>query len=63
MGRHHTKTDVVVEVVEVVDIVIVAASTARVLIVVVEGAAAQHTGVNQPAPSQNATHSLYAEKL
>jgi hypothetical protein len=41
MGRHHTKTDVVVE---VVNVVIVAVSTARVPIIVVEGTTTPHTG-------------------
>lgn len=40
MGRHHTKTDVVVE---VVDVVLVADGTARVPLIVDEGTAAQHT--------------------
>ncbi len=52
MGRHHTKTDVVVE---VVDIVVVAVGTARVPLIVVEGTASQHTGVDRSAPSRSAT--------
>lgn len=57
MGRHHhTKTDVVVE---VVDVVIVAVRTARVPIIVDEGAAAQHTGVGIGQPyCPKATKSL-----
>lgn len=48
MGRHHhTKTDVVVE---VVDVVIVAVRATRVPFIVVEGAAAQHTGVGSVCP-------------
>lgn len=52
MGRHHTKTDIVVEVVEVVDVV-VAVGTTRVPLIVVEGSAAKHTGVfGQPYHSK-----------
>jgi hypothetical protein len=40
MGRRHTKTDVVVEVVEVVPVAI---RTARVPLIVVEGTTAQDT--------------------
>ncbi len=58
MGRHHTKTDVVVEVVEVVDVV-VAVGTARVPLIVVEGTAAQHTGVSSQPRHSKATSSLY----
>ena len=47
MGRHHTKTDVVVEVVEVV---IVAIGTTRVPLIVVEGTTAQHTAFNRSTP-------------
>ena len=36
MGRHHTKTDIIVE---VVDVVVVAVRTTRVPIIVVEGTA------------------------
>lgn len=47
MGRHHhTKTDVVVE---VSDVVIVAAGTARVPLIVDEGTAAQHTALDRSA--------------
>ena len=50
MGRHHTKTVVVVE---VVDVVVVAVGTARVPLIIVEGTAAQHTGVSsQPCRSK-----------
>ena len=52
MGRHHTKTDVVVD---VINDVIVAVSTTRVPFIVVEGTTAQHPGVDRSAPSQNAT--------
>ncbi len=53
MGRHHTKTNIVVEVVEVVEVVdvLVAIGTARVPLIVVEGSTAQHTAFNQPALS------------
>ena len=47
MGRHHTKTDVVVE---VVDVVVVAVGATRVPLIVVERTTAQHTGVDRPAP-------------
>ena len=57
MGRHHTKTDIV----EVVNVVVVAVRTARVPLIVVEGTAAQHSGVDRPAPSQGATPTLYAK--
>lgn len=46
MGRHHTKTDVVVVVVvEVVDMVVVAVRTTRVPLIIVEGSTTKHTGV------------------
>jgi hypothetical protein len=47
MGRTHTKTDVVVE---VVDVVIVAIGAARVPLIVDEGTTAQHTAFNRSAP-------------
>ena len=53
MGRHHTKTPVVVEV------VVVAAGTARVPLIVVEGTAAQHTGVSSQPHRDHAMYSLY----
>jgi hypothetical protein len=59
MGRHHTKTDVIVE---VVDIVVVAVRTADVPRIIVEGTAPQHTGVDRPAPSQM-RHGHYTRKL
>ena len=40
MGRRHTKTDIVVE---VVNVVVVADSAARVPLIIIEGTAAQHT--------------------
>jgi len=46
MGRHHPKTDVVVEVVDEV----VAVGAARVPRIVVEGTAAQHTALGRSAP-------------
>ena len=46
MGRHHTKTVVVVEVVDVV----VATGTTRVPLIVVEGTATQHTAFHRSAP-------------
>ena len=46
MGRTHTKTDVVVE---VVDVVIVADSAMGVPFIVVEGTTAQQTAFNRPA--------------
>lgn len=56
MGRHHhTKTDVVVE---VIDAVVVAAGTTRVPLIVVERAAAQHTGVESVCPVAKATPAL-----
>lgn len=56
MGRHHhTKTDVVVD---VIDAVIVAVRTTRVPLIVVEGAAAQHTGVESVCPVAKATRAL-----
>ena len=48
MERHHTKTDIIVEVVRVV----VTVGATRVPIIAVEGTAAQHAGVDRPAPSQ-----------
>jgi hypothetical protein len=56
MGRHHSKTVVVVE---VVDVVIVAAGTARVPLIIVEGTAAQHTGVSSQPRHSKATRLLY----
>ena len=47
MGRAHTKTDVVVEVVDV----LVAVGTAGVPLIVVEGTATQRTAFNRSAPS------------
>ncbi len=56
MGRHHhTKTDVVVE---VSDVVIVAVGTTRIPFIVVEGTAAQHTGVESVCPVAKATLAL-----
>jgi hypothetical protein len=43
MRRRQTKTDVVVE---IVDVVVVTVSTARVLTIIVERAAAQHTALS-----------------
>ena len=45
MGRHHTKTVVVVEVV-----VVVADSATGVPLIVDEGTTAQHTALNRSAP-------------
>jgi hypothetical protein len=52
MGRHHTKTDIFVG---VVDVVVVTVGATRVPIIIVEGTAAQHSGVDRSAPSRNAT--------
>src|SRR6185503_20388590 len=59
MGRHHTKTDVVVE---VVDVVVVAVGATRVPLIIVEGTTAQHSGVDRSAPSQM-RHWHYTRKL
>ena len=48
MGRHHTKTDIVVE---VIDVVVVAAGATGVPVIVVEGTTAQHTALYRPALS------------
>jgi hypothetical protein len=47
MGRRHTKTDIVVE---VVDVVVVAVRAAGVPLIIVEGTAAQHTAFDRSAP-------------
>jgi hypothetical protein len=56
MGRRHTKTDIVVE---VVDIVPVAVRTAGVPLIVVEGTAPKHTALIGPPRRPKATSALY----
>ena len=59
MGRHHTKTDVVVE---VVDVVLVAVRTTGIPLIIVEGTAAQHTGVESASPVARTRHMYYSPK-
>ena len=57
MGRHHTKTTVVVEVVVVAD------RTARVPIIVDEGTTAQHTAFHRSAPSLESDTGIITLKI
>jgi len=57
MGRTHTKTVVVVEVV----VVLVADGAARVPLIIVEGTTAQHTAFDRSAPSSKMTPELYSQ--
>ena len=58
MGRHHTKTAIVVEVV-----VVVAVRTARVPIIVDEGTTAQHTAFHRSAPSLESDTGIITLKI
>lgn len=62
MGRHHTKTDVVVEVVEVVDVVVVAVGATGVPTIVDEGTTAQHTGVESASPAAKGSINIIHEQ-
>jgi len=56
MGRTHTKTVVVVE---VVDVVVVAVGAAGVRFIIVERAAPHHAAFDRSAPSSKMTKLLY----
>lgn len=60
MGRTHTKTDVVVEVVYVV---IVAIGATRVPLIIVEGTTAQHTAFHRSAPSPEGDTRIIRQKF
>jgi hypothetical protein len=60
MGRHHTKTGVVVG---VVDVVVVAVRTTGVPLIVVERTAAQHTGVESVCPVAKCDANIIRQKF